>query len=303
MSAGEGVAVLLVVRKFLKEITLLRKVWFWIRFVKNNRYIPNFKNPKTYNEKINFRKRDPKNPLFSVCADKVKAKEYVAEKISSQIIIPSYYVGDSIDVRQVKAIIAEYGDCFLKANHNSGAVYLLTSSSTESEIQEAVDNVLEQLEYDFGHLVNEPWYSDIERKVLVEMRLSPSPGEVDIRDYKFHVFRQSDGGFKIILEVHFDQNWNHNISYFTEDLCWIPITIEYPNIVTQIEPPDNYALMLEYARKLAEPFSYVRVDFYNLDGAIYFGELTFAKTSGAAVFMNRMYDLWLGNFWQGDPRF
>ncbi|WP_312478918.1 ATP-grasp fold amidoligase family protein [Stutzerimonas nitrititolerans] len=293
---------LLVIRKVLKKITLLRKIWFWIRFIKNNRYIPDFKNPKTYNEKINFRKRDPRNPLFSICADKVKAKEYVSDRISSEIIIPSYYVGDSIDLDQMKAIIAEYGDCFLKANHNSGAVYLLTTSSTESEIQAAVDSVSEQLKDDFGLLVNEPWYSNIQRKVLVEMRLRPSPGEVDIRDYKFHVFKQLDGGFKIILEVHYDQKWNHNISYFTEDLKWLPITIEYPNIVTQVEAPANYGVMLEYARKLAEPFSYVRVDFYNVNGAIYFGELTFAKTSGAAVFINRMYDLWLGNFWQGDPR-
>lgn len=293
---------LIVIRKIFKKITLLRKVWFWIRFVKNNRYIPDFKNPKTYNEKINFRKRDPRNPLFIICADKVKAKEYVSERISSEIIIPSYYVGDSIDLDQMKAIIAEYGDCFLKANHNSGAVYLLTTNSTESEIQAAVDSVSEQLKDDFGLLVNEPWYSDIQRKVLVEMRLRPSPGEVDIRDYKFHVFKQLDGGFKIFLEVHYDQMWNHNISYFTEDLKWLPITIEYPNIVTQVEAPANYGVMLEYARKLAEPFSYARVDFYNVDGAIYFGELTFAKTSGAAVFINRMYDLWLGNFWQGDPR-
>lgn len=293
---------LIVIRKIFKKITLLRKVWFWIRFVKNNRYIPDFKNPKTYNEKINFRKRDPRNPLFSICADKVKAKEYVSERISSEIIIPSYYVGDSIDVGQMKAIIAKYGDCFLKANHNSGAVYLLTTNSTESEIQAAVDSVSEQLKDDFGLLVNEPWYSNIQRKVLVEMRLRPSPGEVDIRDYKFHVFKQLDGGFKVLLEVHYDQKWNHNISYFTEELKWLPITIEYPNIVTQVEAPANYELMLEYARKLAEPFSYVRVDFYNVDGAIYFGELTFAKTSGAAVFINRMYDLWLGNFWQGDPR-
>lgn len=293
---------LIFIRNVLKKITLVRKVWFWIRFVKNNGYIPDFKNPKTYNEKINFRKRDPKNPLFSVCADKVKAKEYVSERISSEIIIPNYYVGDSIDVGQVKAIIAEYGDCFLKANHNSGAVYLLTTNSTESEIQAAVDSVLEQLKDDFGLLVNEPWYSNIQRKVLVEMRLRPSPGEVDIRDYKFHVFKQLDGGFKVLLEVHYDQKWNHNISYFTEELKWLPITIEYPNIVTEIDAPENYDLMLRYAKELAAPFSYVRVDFYNIKGSIYFGELTFAKTSGAAVFLNRMYDLWLGNFWQGDPR-
>src|SRR5690606_18168235 len=99
-----------------------------------------------------------------------------------------------------------------------------------------------------------------------------------------------------------DSSWNHNISYFNQDLEWLPIAVELPNMCTRIDTPINYKSMLEYARKLAEPFTYVRVDFYNVAGAIYFGEMTFAKTSGTAIFMHKMYDLWLGNFWQGDPR-
>lgn len=289
-------------RLVYRNSPLLRKWWFWLMFVKNNKYIPNFKNPKTYNEKINFRKNDPQNPLFSICADKIRAKEYVAEKISPEIIIPNYYVGDSITFEKMKQIIAEHGDCLLKANHNSGPVHLLTTQSSDEEIKAAVDSTLEQLKDDFGNRQNEPWYSDIKRGVLVEKRLDPEPGETDIRDYKFHVFKQNDGSFKIILEVHFDSSWNQNISYFSENLEWLPITIELPNIITRIDEPVNYKVMLEYAKKLTEPFSYVRVDFYNVAGAIYFGEMTFAKTSGAGIFMHKMYDLWMGNLWQGDPR-
>ncbi|MGI6407476.1 MAG: ATP-grasp fold amidoligase family protein [Thiopseudomonas sp.] len=292
-----------ILRILYRNSALLRRWWFWLSFVKNNRYIPNFKNPKTYNEKINFRKNNPQNPLFSICADKIKAKEYVAEQISSDIIIPNYYIGESITFEQMKAIIAEHGDCLLKANHNSGPVHLLTTESTDAEIKSAVDSTLEQLKVDFGKLQNEPWYSDIKRGVLVEKRLDPQPGESDIRDYKFHVFKQNNGGYIVILEVHFDSGWNHNISYFNDDLEWIPLTIELPNIRRTIEKPENYNLMLEYAKKLAEPFTYVRADFYNVKGNIYFGELTFAKTGGAGIFLHKMYDLWMGNLWQGDPRY
>lgn len=292
-----------ILRKLYRNSSLLRKGWFWLQFVKNNRYIPNFKNPKTYNEKVNYRKNNPKHELFSICSDKIAAKEWVAERIGDEYIIPNYFVGDAITPEQIKEILAEKGDCLLKANHNSGPVYLLTTESTNAEIEAACRDVNYQLTVDFGKLQNEPWYSKIKPGILVEKRLEPEEGESDIRDYKFHVFKQENGSFKVILEVHFGQGVNHTISYFDQDLNWLPITIEYPNIVTQLKKPINYELMLEKAKELASDFTHVRVDFYNVAGEIYFGELTFAKTSGGAIFMHKMYDLWMGNLWQGDPRY
>lgn len=289
-------------RKLYRSSPLLRKWWFSLLFIKNNKYIPDFKNPKTYNEKINFRKNDPKNPLFSICADKIKAKEYVAEQISPDIIIPNYYVGESITFEQMKAIITEHGDCLLKANHNSGPVHLLTTESTDAEIKAAVDSTLEQLKDDFGKRLNEPWYSEIKRGVLVEKRLDPEPGENDIRDYKFHVFKQNDGGFKVVLGVYFDRNKNPTASYFDENLNWLPFHGQYPSLVTRIDEPKNYEAMLDYAKILASKFSYVRVDFYNIEGVIYFGELTFAHAGGSSYFSDKAYDEWMGNLWQGDPR-
>src|SRR5690625_1448464 len=132
-------------RKIYRGSPLLRRFWFWLSFVKKNHYLPDFKNPKTYNEKVNLRKNDPNNPLFSICADKIRAKEYVAEKIGQEIIIPNYYVGETIDFDTMMQIIEEKGDCFLKANHNSGPVHLLTTNRTDEEIRYAVDNVKQQL--------------------------------------------------------------------------------------------------------------------------------------------------------------
>ncbi|MFX1712305.1 ATP-grasp fold amidoligase family protein [Stutzerimonas stutzeri] len=292
-----------VIRYLYRNVAFLRSWWFLYQFVKKNRYWPNFKNPKTYNEKVNYRKNNPKHELFSICSDKIGAKEWVAERIGEEYIIPNYFLGGSITPEKIKEILAEKGDCLLKANHNSGPVYLLTTASSEDEISAACKDVNEQLLMDYGKLSNEPWYSKIKPMVLVEKRLDPEPGETNLRDYKFHVFKQADGSFKTILEVHFDQGVNHNISYFDQDLNWLPITVEYPNIVTKITKPVNYELMLEKAKVLARDFTHVRVDFYNVDGSIYFGELTFAKTSGGAIFMHKMYDLWMGNLWVGDPSY
>ena len=290
-------------RTLYRNSTLLRRWWFWLNFVKNNRYIPNFKNPKTYNEKINHRKNDPKHELFSICADKIAAKDYVAEQISPDIIIPNYYVGDDISFEKMKSILDEKGDCLLKANHNSGPVYLLTTQSTDKEIKHAVDDVNHQLTIDFGKYSNETWYSDIKPGVLVEKRLFPEEGESDVKDYKFHVFKQSDGSVKVVLGVYFDRGINTTASFFDEELNYLPFSYNFCSVKTKIKIPDNYSAMLEMAKKLAEPFSYVRVDFYNIHGQIFFGELTFADGSGGAPFSFYQYDLWMGNLWQGDPRY
>src|SRR5690554_3464219 len=290
-------------RTLYRNSTLLRRWWFWLNFVKNNRYIPNFKNPRTYNEKINYRKNDPKHELFSICSDKIAAKEYVAEQISPDIIIPNFYVGENISFEIMKSILEEKGDCLLKANHNSGPVYLLTTQSTDKEIKHAVDDVNHQLTIDFGKLQNETWYSDIKPGVLVEKRLQAPKDENDIPDYKFHVFKKKSGGFNVILHVDFDRFNNHNRSFFDEDLNYLPFYVRYPTIRSYVQRPENYEKMVEIAKILAEPFSYVRVDLYNVSGAIYFGEMTFAHASGSQEFTSKYYDLWMGNLWQGDPRY
>lgn len=291
-------------RKVYWSSPLLQRGWFWWQFVRNNHYFPDFKNPKTYNEKVNCRKREPKNPLFSICSDKIRAKEYVTEKIGPEIIIPNYYVGENIDFETLKRIIKEKGDCLLKANHNSGPVHLLTTGSSDEEIHFSVKDIQRQLNVDFGKRVNEPWYSNIKRGVLVERRLPPEKGESDIRDYKFHIFKQKDGSFKAFCAIDFDRGLNHSRSFFDQEFNWLNLSTYKPNIFTSIEKPKNYALMLSHATNLAQPFSYARVDFYNINGNIYFGEITFAPGSGLLdKFQSKKHDLWMGNLWQEDPRY
>jgi hypothetical protein len=294
-----------IVNLICSKSKLARELRYNISFIRATGYVPSFKNPKTYNEKINYRKNNPKNELFSVCSDKIKSKEYVAQKLSSDYIIENYYVGDSITVEKIKEILADKGDLLLKANHNSGPVYLITTEATDDEITRKVYDVNNQLKVDYGKQLNEPWYSDIKRGVLVEKRLSPQEGETDVRDYKFHVFKQNDGSFKIIVQIDFERSGNHSRSFFDDELNWLPFYTLYADtgvcIKTSIKMPKNYDLMLTAAKKLAEPFSYVRVDLYNVDGAIYFGELTFAQGSGRSGLTNKGYDLWLGRLWQGDP--
>lgn len=293
-------------KKILESLSyrseVIRDAWIWIRFVKLNGYIPSVKNPKTYNEKVLYRKKKPENPLFSICSDKVRVKEYVADKLSQNVVIPTYYSGDTISAVQLKEIIKENGSCVLKASHNSGHVYILSERCPDEKIKHAVEDVCHQLTLDFGKRVNEPWYSSIKPKVLVEQRLQPEAGESDMRDYKFHVFKQLDGSQKLLCAIDFDRATNHSRSFFDESFNWLNLLVSRPSIKTAIQRPENYEIMCSMAKQLAEPFSYVRVDFYNVNGSIYFGEMTFAPGSGyISKFQSKDYDLWMGRLWQLTP--
>ncbi|OOF20252.1 glycosyltransferase [Salinivibrio sp. IB872] len=288
-------------KETLKKVGFIRNLYFWLRFVYNNRYIPNFKNPRTYNEKVNYRKKNANHPLFSTCADKIAVKDYVASKIGEKYIIPTLFTGSCITVKKARSLLEEHGDCLLKANHNSGPVYLLTTDMTQVDLKAACDDVNHQLTIDFGKYQREPWYSEIKPQVLVEKRIYPENGEKDLKDYKFHVFKQGDNGHKILLHVDYDRSTNHNRSFFDEGLNWIPFSMKYPCVKSSIDEPDNYEEMLYLSKVLSEPFTYVRVDFYNVGGKIYFGEMTFAHENGRGDFSSKEHDLWMGNLWQGDP--
>lgn len=193
-----------------RNSTMLRRIWFHWSFYKNNGYFLSLSNPVTYNEKINLRKSSPNNPLFSVCSDKLAVKGYLAENGFSDIVIDNYFEGTHISVDELQNIINKHGDVLVKANHNSGPVFIAKSEHTPEQLSNICENVNKQLNIDYGFLKDEPWYSEIERKVLVEKRLMPEDGDTDLKDYKFHVFKQADGEYKVILHIDFDRGSIHN---------------------------------------------------------------------------------------------
>lgn len=293
--------VIKIVRFLRRQSRLIDLFFFRLAFIRNNRYIPNFKMPITYNEKVNYRKFNSTHPLFSICSDKIKVKDWVGNLGYKDILIETLFIGKSIDVNKVKDLVNAYGDVLIKANHNSGPVFLITVNTTDEVIAQACYSINLQLEDDYGKLKNEPWYSDIRPQVLVEKRIFPEKNEADLKDYKFHVFQQKNGAPKILLHIDFDRSNNHHRSFFDESGQWLPFSMKYPSLTTEIVKPNNFDRMLDIAKKLAEPFSYVRVDLYNVNGDIYFGELTFAHGSGAEKFTSPIYDRWLGELWECDP--
>ncbi|MCL7945109.1 ATP-grasp fold amidoligase family protein [Marinobacter sp. ATCH36] len=288
---------------FLKSVYLALPLTLreQIRFRFNTGYFPRHRCPVTFNEKTLHRKLNWSNPLFSKCADKIGAKIYVAGRHPDLVVLRNLAEGEQLSLDILRRTIAEHGEVVLKTNHDSGAPFFVNSTWSDEQLRSVCAAVNSRLKSKFGQLQCENWYSDITPKYLIESKIETGPG-VQLCDYKFHVFSHGvDQDPTIILHVDFDRFTNHTRSFFDSELNWLPFSVRYPAIYTQVPRPLHFDRMLDIAKDLASPFSYARVDLYNVEGAIFFGEITFANESGRGRFSDKAYDEWLGNLWTENP--
>lgn len=242
------------------------------------------KDPITFNQKIQFRKLYENNPLYSICADKYRVREYVKEKIGEEYLIPLYLVTDKLTLEQWEKLPNSF---VAKANHNSGPVQIVKNKNKVNP-KKIIKELNNQLSVDYGILSMEKYYSDIPKKIIVEKYLKDN-----IEDYKIHCFNngkmfidictRSTGITKSVL---YDTNWNN--------LKATAGTLDDEEYVK----PEKFDKMLEIARSLSKDFEYVRVDLYNIDGTIYVGELTFCENSGFGKFTDEEWDYKFGQYWE-----
>lgn len=282
--------------KFFMNKIVSKEKWLKKEFKKHLGYDIDFlKQPITFNQKIQFRKLYDNNPLYSICADKYKVREYVEKKIGKSYLIPLYLVTDKLTLEQWK----DLPDSFVvKANHNSGPVKVVTCKNKTNGMR-IIKEINNQLKFDFGILTLESFYSNIPRKVIVEKYLE---GKKEIPDdFKFHCFN-TKSGFRCYVEHIVGRKENdlsiYNSVYYNEKWEKMPFTIESTNYDFLAEKPQNFEKMLEIVKKLSEDFEYVRVDLYNIEGKIYFGELTFCDGSGLARFEPEEWDYKFGSYWE-----
>ena len=253
------------------------------KFKENLGYSIDFsKEPQTFNEKIQFRKLYDNNPLYSICADKYRVREYVKEKIGEEYLIPLLLVTDKLTEEQWDKLPNQF---VAKANHNSGPVQIVKDKSKANK-KKIIKELNNQLKLDYGILSMEKYYSDIPRKIIVEEFLKDN-----IEDYKFHSFngrinyleRITREGLGSMYDVQEWKNLLFSIGYAVDSNLY--------------NKPKNFEKMLEIVKKLSKDFEYVRVDLYNIDGKIYTGELTFCESSGFGKFTDEKWDYKFGSYW------
>lgn len=250
------------------------------------RKLPNLKVPRTFNEKLQWLKLHDHNPLYTTIVDKIEMKKWVASIIGDGYTIPTLGVWDSPSDIDFDSLPNQF---VLKWNHDSGSIVICKDKSTFDK-----EKALRKLQH--GYKVNGFWYGrewpylNVPPKVFAEPYMEDSKtGE--LRDYKVFTF---DGEAKLLLIASERQKegTDTKFDFFDMNLNYIKMRNQHENAKTPPEPPSNFNLMKELAEKISKNFVHLRVDFYEVDGKVYLGELTLYHGSGFMTFSpEKWYDI------------
>lgn len=250
----------------------------------------NLKNPQTFNEKLQWLKLYDRNPKYTQMVDKHLAKEYVASVIGEEYIIPTLGVWDNANEIDFDSLPNEF---VLKCNHNSGKGMCICKDKSKLDFDEVKKNLNDGLKENYYKNYREWPYKDVNRKIIAEKYMVDESG-YELKDYKFFCF---DGEVKYLFIAKDRENKNveTKFDFFDENFNHLPITNGHPNSEPPYFKPDGFDKMKELASKLSKGIPQLRVDFYNINGQIYFGELTFFHWSGLVPFDPPKYDKIFGD--------
>ena len=240
---------------------------------------PNLKNPQTFNEKTTWLKLNDynNNDLVSKCADKYGVREYVKSKGCDEILNEFYGVYNDFDEIDFDKLPNEF---VIKCTH--GCAYnIIVDSKNKFDKNIARKKIRRWKKEKYGYATSELHYTKIEPKIIIEKYLCDKNGKMPI-DYKFYCV---NGKVECIL-VCSERDEKLKLSYY--DLNWNRMPYEKRSWSSEkdIKKPKNLKKMVDYAERLSRYFPFVRVDLYNDNGKIIFGELTFTPACSCAPYYN-----------------
>lgn len=248
-------------------------------------------NPQTFNEKLQWLKLYDRKPNYTMMVDKYKVREYIKEKLGEEYLIPLLGVWDNAEDINFDKLPNRF---VLKCNHNSGlGMYICKDKSklTEKQIKVIRKNLTKGLQQDY-YLTGREWpYKDVPRKIIAEKYMEDETGQ--LRDYKFYCF---NGEPKIIMINSDREIEKTKADYFDMDFNWIDLKWGYEHALVKPSKPINFEKMKELAVVLSKNIPELRVDFYEVNNKIYFGELTFFGGSGFDKIEPKEWDKKIGDW-------
>lgn len=241
----------------------------------------NVEDPVTYNDKLWFLKLSNRDPLLTRCTDKHAAREYVAEAGLAHILKTEYaYFTDvaAIDFDLLPS------PSYLKCSHGSGLNWVYRSDASNKEKRLWLRRFAFLLKQNHYWLSREWNYKNITPGIVCEEYFESEPGR-PIPELQFFCFFGEPRfvGYNVGLDDERGRKLGGQSWFFDVDFRLLPLTSNNPTTAPPPPRPEGFEQMLEYARRLAAPFPHVRVDLFNLDGRIYFNELTFYPFGGFVV--------------------
>lgn len=251
----------------------------------------NIKQPTTYNEKLQWLKLYDRRPIYNIMVDKCEAKKYVAERIGEEYIIPTLGVWDRFEDISFDSLPEKF---VLKCTHDSGGLVICRNKAL-FDIEAAKKIINRSMKRNYYFQSREWPYKDVRPRIIAEQYMEDA-STAELRDYKIFCF---DGVAKalFVASERQDKEKETKFDFFDTHYNHLPFINGHPNAVITPSKPKTLELMLKLAEKLSEGYPHIRVDFYEVNGRTYFGELTLSHWSGFTPFeppeWDRIFGDWL----------
>ncbi len=262
-------------------------------YAPNEGGLGNLDKPETFNEKIAWLKIHGDNDFRTRLADKYLVREYVSERIGEQYLIPLYAVWNNLDEMDFSILPNKF---VIKVNDGCGFNYLCHNKD-EIDYAKLKKTIKKWMQESFGYVTFEPQYFNIQKKIIAE-KLEEEKGKISLTDYKFYCFNGIPKFIHMVCDRD-EETGLYKAAFY--DLNWNVMNFNYVEHQAEenIEKPKSLNEMIDVATKLSEGIPFVRVDLYEIDGNVKFGEMTFTplggycnwKPNGTNMMLGRMIEL------------
>ncbi len=250
----------------------------------------NLKNPNKFTEKLQWLKLYDRKPEYTTMVDKYAVKKYVEEKIGKEYIIPTLGVWDTPEDIDFDGLPERF--VLKTTNGGGGGGVIICKDRASFDKAKAIEHLRVSLKSDIYRILKEWPYKNVPPRIIAEQYMEDSHLQ-ELRDYKFFCFN----GVPIYCQVIADRSTRETIDFF--DMKWnhmefVGLNPRCGNAFKPASKPASLSQMIEKAVELSKGISFLRVDFYNVNDKVYFGEMTFYPASGFGVFTPDVWNIRLG---------
>lgn len=271
------------------------KLYLQLMFRCKMGYWMNFDNPKTFCEKMQWFKLFDRNLLYTILVDKFTVKKYVTDKIGEEYVIPTLGVWNNANKIDFDKLPNQF---VLKTTNGGGGYVVICKEKSKFDRVGAKKKLNQGIKKSIYNKLREWPYKNVPPRIIAEKYIdfensSNNKESSDLIDYKFFCFN----GIPKFCQVIRNRNTKETIDFYDMDWNHMPFVGLNPvakNGLNPVAKPQNLKEMISICEKLSEGFPFIRVDLYNVDGKIYFGELTFYPASGFGVFEPEKWNYELG---------
>lgn len=268
------------------------KLYLQLFYFATTRRFINFKNPKGFNEKIQWLKVNDRRPEYSKLVDKLAVRDHIAEVLGEEYLFPLFGKWESFEDIDFDSLPNQF---VMKCNHDSGSTKVIKDKSvlTQEDFDEMNEFYSKRLKRDFYYAGREYPYKGIKPYIIAEqLMVDETAHEKSIEDYKFFCFN----GEPKVMFVATDRATDCKFDFFDMDFNHLDLVNIHPNADKPIKKPELFDEMKELATKLSKGMRHVRIDLYELNGRIYFGEYTFFHGGGFQLCHPEKWERQLGDW-------